>query len=173
MTVNILFMARMVYCSIINLLWSSVSYGTLITYWCHVCCLRFRRDNLIVDGRQMVSLISVHGRGSLSLTYMASFTFLLCQLDSRVSTLVFFMDTECPVARQYSPTPVGLSRFVCSLNLWLIDCVCSYCRHGQVSRARRGEREEVPLQPRDLAPEGGLGSTSGWLQNPCDPESTA
>ena len=51
--------------------------------------------------------------------YMASFTFLLCQLDSRVSTLVFFMDTECPVARQWSPTPVGLSRFVCSLNLWL------------------------------------------------------
>ena len=22
----------------------------LITYWCHVCCLRFRRDDLIVDG---------------------------------------------------------------------------------------------------------------------------
>ena len=29
------------------------------------------------------------------------------------------MDTECPVARQWFPTPVGLSRFVCSLNLWL------------------------------------------------------
>ena len=42
---------------------------TLFTYWCHVCCLRFRRDNLIVDGRQMVSLISVHGRGSLSDVY--------------------------------------------------------------------------------------------------------
>ena len=41
---------------------------------------------------------------------------LLCQLDSRVSISVFFMDTECPVARQWSPTPVGLSRFVCSLN---------------------------------------------------------
>ena len=40
-------------------------------------------------------------------------------MDSQVSTLVFFMDTECPVARQWSPTPVGLSRFVCSLNLWL------------------------------------------------------
>ena len=50
---------------------------------------------------------------------MASFTFLLCQLDSRFSTLVFFMDTECPVARQWSPSAVGLSRFVCSLNLWL------------------------------------------------------
>ena len=50
---------------------------------------------------------------------MASFSFLLCQLDSQVSTLVSFMDTECPVARQWSPTPVGLSRFVCSLNLWL------------------------------------------------------
>ena len=42
---------------------------TLFTYWCHVCCLRFWRDDLIVDGRQMVSLISVHGRGSLSDVY--------------------------------------------------------------------------------------------------------
>ena len=57
--------------------------------------------------------------GALCLIYVASFTFLLCQLDSQGSTLVFFMDTECPVARQWSPTPVGLSRFVCSLNLWL------------------------------------------------------
>ena len=72
----------------------------LFTYWCHVCCLGFWRDTLVVDGRQMVSLISVHGRGSLFDIYIASFTFLLCQLDSRVSTLVFFMDTECPVARQ-------------------------------------------------------------------------
>ena len=32
-------------------------------------CLRFRRDDLIADGRQMVSLISVHGRGSLSDVY--------------------------------------------------------------------------------------------------------
>ena len=31
----------------------------LFTYWCHMCCLRFRRDNLI----------SVHGRGSLSDVY--------------------------------------------------------------------------------------------------------
>ena len=37
----------------------------LFTYWCHVCCLRFRRGNLVVDGRQMVFLVSVHGRGSL------------------------------------------------------------------------------------------------------------
>ena len=29
------------------------------------------------------------------------------------------MDTECPVARQWSPAPVDLSRFVCSLNLRL------------------------------------------------------
>ena len=57
--------------------------------------------------------------GALCLIYVASFTFLLCQLDSQVSTLVFFMDSECPVARQWSPIPVGLSRFVCSLNLWL------------------------------------------------------
>ena len=34
-------------------------------YWCHVCCLRFQWDNLVIDGRQMVSLVSVHGRDSL------------------------------------------------------------------------------------------------------------
>ena len=38
---------------------------TLFMYWCHVCCLKFRRDNLVVDGWQMVSLVSVHGKGSL------------------------------------------------------------------------------------------------------------
>ena len=49
---NVLFVApRMVYCSIINLLWSLIvidEYDVLIlhlraffTYWCHVCCLRF------------------------------------------------------------------------------------------------------------------------------------
>ena len=32
----------------------------LFTYWCHVCWLRFRGDNLVVDGGQMVSLVSVH-----------------------------------------------------------------------------------------------------------------
>ena len=37
--------------------------------------------------------------GALCLIYIASFTFLLCQLDSRVSTLVFIMDTQCPMAR--------------------------------------------------------------------------
>ena len=35
------------------------------------------------------------------------------------------MNTECPVARQCSPTPVGLSRYVCSLNIWL--CVLYVC----------------------------------------------
>ena len=57
--------------------------------------------------------------GALCLIYIVSFTFLLCQLDSRVSTFVFFNDIECPVAQQWSPTPVGLSRFVCPLNPWL------------------------------------------------------
>ena len=44
----------------------------LFTYWCHMCWLRFRRDNLVVDGRQMVSLVSVHGRGSLFDIYIYS-----------------------------------------------------------------------------------------------------
>ena len=30
----------------------------LFTYWCNVCRLRIRRDNLVVDGRQMASLKS-------------------------------------------------------------------------------------------------------------------
>ena len=85
---------------------TGVTYTAL--YW-----LRFQRDKLVVDGGQMVSLVLVG-----ALIYTASFIFLLCQLDSRVSTLVFFMDTECPVAWQWS-TPAGLSRFVCSLNIWL------------------------------------------------------
>ena len=38
---------------------------TLFTYWCHICYLRFRQVNLVVVGRQMVSLVSVHRRGSL------------------------------------------------------------------------------------------------------------
>ena len=53
--VNILFIApRMVYLSMIYLLWSIICRSecdvltrrlrALITYWCHVCCLRFRRD---------------------------------------------------------------------------------------------------------------------------------
>ena len=44
-------------CSIINLLWSLIvddecdvstrHLRALFTYWCHVCCLRFQRDNLV------------------------------------------------------------------------------------------------------------------------------
>ena len=147
--VNIL-SPRVVYCSIINLLWSFIVKGeydvsnrhlrVLFTYWCHVCCLRFRRDNLVVDGRQMVSLVSVHGRGSLFDVY-SLFHFSLAPVGF-TGTLVFFMDPECPVVRQWSPTPVGLSRFVCSLNLWLRLswfhlCMCGCCRccthHRQLS----------------------------------------
>jgi len=118
-----LFMApRMVYCSIINLLLSLMSKSTTFRSLNYGPC-SFRRDHLIVDGRQVVSLMYVHGR-ALCLMYMAWFTFLLCQLDSWVSDFVFFMDTECPVAWQWS-TPVGLSRFVCSLNLWLSGLLVS------------------------------------------------
>ena len=47
--------------------------------------------------------------------YMASFTFLLVNCGSLVSTLVLVSETECPVALQWSPTPVGMVRLVCSL----------------------------------------------------------
>ena len=40
----------------------------LFMYWCHVCWLRFQRDNLVVDGRQMVSLVSVK---SFTLSFVA------------------------------------------------------------------------------------------------------
>ena len=64
----------------VNLLWNLIvddeydvltsHLRALFTYLCHMCCLRFRRDNLVVDGRQMVSLVSVHGRGSLFEIYI-------------------------------------------------------------------------------------------------------
>ena len=47
--------------------------------------------------------------------YMASFNFLLVHCGSLVSTLVLSSETECPVALQWSPTPVGMVRLVCSL----------------------------------------------------------
>ena len=42
--------------------------------------------------------------------YMSSFTFLLVHCGSLVSTLVLSSETECPVALQWSPTPVGMVR---------------------------------------------------------------
>ena len=57
---------------------------------------------MVVDGEQVISLVSVHGRSSLSVT--ATF---LCQLDSHDSTLEFSTDTECPVTRQWSHSVVG------------------------------------------------------------------
>ena len=122
--VNILFMVpRMVYCSIINLIWSLVSkMSTTFRSVSYGPCSRTGVTCVASDfGR--IFWLWMAGRWypwsleALCLMYMASFTFLLCQLDSRVSIFVFFMDTECPVARQWSSIPVGLSRFVCSLNL--------------------------------------------------------
>ena len=59
--------------------------------------------------------------------YMASFTFLLVHCGSLVSTLVLSSETECPVALQWSPTPVGMVRLVCSLtrmpkDVWFHPC---------------------------------------------------
>ena len=47
--------------------------------------------------------------------YMASFSFHLVHCGSLVSTLVLSSETECTVALQWSPTPVGMVRLVCSL----------------------------------------------------------
>ena len=48
--------------------------------------------------------------------FIASFTFLLVHCGSLVSTLVLLSVTECSVAFQWSPIPVGMVRLVCSLN---------------------------------------------------------
>ena len=67
-------------------------------------------------GRSGAAGIPVHGsmmRRS-SLCIMASFTFLLVHCGSLVSTLVLLGETKCPVALQWSPTPVGVVRLVCS-----------------------------------------------------------
>ena len=62
------------------------------------------------------SLYTIHGWGLLF--NMASLTLRLCHPSSLLSILMLFVDTECsgPVAKQCSPTPVGLSKFRCSLN---------------------------------------------------------
>ena len=68
-------------------------------------------------GRSGAAGIPVHGSlmGAFLIMYMASFTFLLVHCGSLVSTLVLSSETECPVALQWSPTPVGMVRLVCSL----------------------------------------------------------
>ena len=64
----------------------------LFTYRCHVCWFTFWRDNLVVNGRQMVSLVSVHGRGSL---------FDICRLlHFSLVPAVGLTGQFCPVARQ-------------------------------------------------------------------------
>ena len=78
--------------------------------------LKSRRDNLGVDGELVVSQGSVHGTASLAGVHdLINVSLSLCQFDFQVRSLLLPMDTECPVARQRSPTPVGLSRFECSL----------------------------------------------------------
>ena len=65
--------------------------------------------------------------GALCLISMASFTFLLCQLDSRVSNLVFFMDTvSCgPAMISYSCWFVQFCVFFeCSLSFTYV-CVAA------------------------------------------------
>ncbi len=54
--------------------------------------------------------------GALVLIWMASFTFLAVQLGSLDSIFAFSRENECPVSWQCSPTAVGLSLFLCSLN---------------------------------------------------------
>ena len=83
----------------------------LFTYWCHVCWLRFRRDKMVVDGRQMVSLVSVWCIWPPSLFSCASWIHGSVLQCSSWTLSVLWPGND--------PTLVGLSRFVCSVNLWL------------------------------------------------------
>ena len=55
--------------------------------------------------------------GAFVLMWMASVIFVAVQLDSLARTLAFSREKECLVSCQCSPTAVGLSLFLCSLNL--------------------------------------------------------
>ena len=52
--------------------------------------------------------------------YMASFTFLSVHCGSLVSSLVLSSETECPVAWQWSPTPV-VGVFLEAFSMWAFD----------------------------------------------------
>ena len=58
--------------------------------------------------------------GALCLIYIASLTFLLCQLDSRVGISVFFIDTEScdPVVVSYCYWFIQVCVFFTSLAEW-------------------------------------------------------
>ena len=63
----------------LNLLWCDISarqLWALFTYWCHISWLRFWQDNLVIDGGQMVSLVSVHGRGFLFHIYICMYIYI-------------------------------------------------------------------------------------------------
>ena len=63
--------------------------------------------------------------------YMASYTFLLVHCGSQVSTLVLSSETGCPVALQWSPTPVGMVRLVCSLSVFQVGIWFHLCTRVQ------------------------------------------
>ena len=75
-----------------------------------------RKQEPVWDRGQSGILVrsSLMGRFSLCI-YIAFFTFRLVHCGSLVSTLVLLSESECPLAMQWSPTPVGMVRLVCSL----------------------------------------------------------
>ena len=68
-------------------------------------------------GRSGATGIPVHGSlmGRLSLFIWLLSLFFWSILWLSVSTLVLSSETDCPVARQWAPTPVGMVRLVCFL----------------------------------------------------------
>ena len=59
-------------------------------------------------GRSGAAGSPVHGSLMGCFSLWASFIFFLVHCGSLVSTLVLSSETECPVALQWSPTPVGI-----------------------------------------------------------------
>ena len=77
----------------------------------------FWRDGLVVDGRQVTSLVSVHGRGSLFDTNgLLRLSYASYIPGSRRWCYPWTPSALWPNSRLL---PIDLSKFVCSLNIWL------------------------------------------------------
>ena len=104
----------------------------LVTCWCHLWWLRVRWDDLAVDDRQMVSLVSVHDRSSLSdvngLIHIPLVP--ICFLGQYFGVIHGHWVSCGPAMVSYSCWLV----LVCSLNIWVVSLfhqhICDCCHHS-------------------------------------------
>ena len=98
---------------------------TGVTYW-----PRFRLDNLVVDGGHMVSLVFMVGALYLILYGLLHLPLVPVGFSGQYFGVIHrHCHTVYPVTRQWSLAPIGLPRFVYSLNLWFHQCMygCCHC----------------------------------------------